>query len=132
MNWLLFSTVAVLIVAPAAAQTPRMPVPLLASESYGPCSTAFVRGLEGTDGFLSVRAGPSRRERELARLRNGQHVYACFRDGDWFGIVFERGAAGACAELLRPRRSDGFYRGRCGSGWVHERYLAGYADFVSP
>jgi hypothetical protein len=123
----------VLTVTPAAAQAPRVPVPLIAAEGVGACSGASVIGLEGTDGFLAVRAGPSRRERELARLRQGQVVYACVRRGDWFGIVFERvPGERRCAHILEPQRRNGVYRGPCGSGWVHANYLGGYADWVSP
>ncbi|HTU09800.1 MAG TPA: hypothetical protein VMG08_02785 [Allosphingosinicella sp.] len=123
---------AALLAAPAAAQAPRVPVPLIATEGIGACSTAYVYNLAGTDGFLSVRAAPSRRARVLARLVEGQNVYACVRRGDWFGIVFEQGNSRRCAEVLETRRTTGVYRGPCRSGWVHERYLGGYADWVSP
>jgi hypothetical protein len=123
---------AALVAAPAAAQPPRVPVPLTAAEGYGACSTAQVIGVEGPDGFLAVRAGPSRRERELGRLVNGETVYACVRRGNWFGIVFEHGDRRECADVLEPRRTNGVYRGPCPSGWVHQRYLGGYADWISP
>ena len=122
-----------LAAAPAAAQRPRVPVPLTATEGYGACSNAFVQGVEGTDGFLAVRAGPSRRDRILARLPEGRGVYACVRDGNWFGIIFERERGETrCAHVLTPQRADSLYRGPCPSGWVHFNYLAGYADWISP
>lgn len=123
---------AALLPAPAFAQAPRVPVPLIATQGIGACSTAYVMGLGPRDNFLSVRAGPSRRERELARLVNGRNVYACVRRGNWFGIIFETGDRRACAEVLEPRRTTGVYRGPCPSGWVHYNYLGGYADWVSP
>jgi hypothetical protein len=117
--------------APTAPPLPSLPVPLPPSE-YGPCSTAQIANLPRGD-TASVRSGPSRQQRELARLRNGQDVYACVRRGDWFGIVFERGPRRAdCRVLNRPRRNASVYIGPCRSGWVHERYLRGYANWVSP
>lgn len=124
---------ATLIATPAAAQAPRVPVPLTAAEGYGACSTAEIRAPAGTDGIVSVRAGPSRRDRALAHLPGERGVYACVRRGDWFGIVFERvRGESRCAWLLEPQRASSVYRGPCRSGWVHYNYLAGYADWVSP
>jgi len=110
---------------------PAEPVPLIAGE-YGPCSTASIANLDPGD-FVSVRAGPSRRARALHRLGNGRDVYACVRQGNWFGIVFEDvPRRTGCGVFERPRRTSAVYRGPCRSGWVHERYLMGYADWVSP
>ena len=125
--------VALLLASPAAAQTPRVPVPLTATEGYGACSTAQIRAPLGTDGYVSIRSGPSRRDRALAHLPGERDVYACVRRGDWFGIVFERTPGDArCADLLEPQEANSVYRGPCPSGWVHYNYLAGYADFISP
>ena len=133
MKRLLIPIATLLLPVPAAAQAPRVPVPLLAHDGVGACSGATVIGLEGTDGFLAVRAGPSTRARTLARLRQDQGVYACVRRGNWFGIVFERAPGERrCAHVLEPQRRTGVYRGPCGSGWVHYNYLGGYADWVSP
>jgi hypothetical protein len=133
MKRTLFCLAAAVMAAPAAAQTPRFPVPLNASERYGACSTAQIVNLEGRGAFLSVRAGPSHRQRELGRLVNGQNVYACVRHGNWFGILYERAPGERrCAWVLEPQRRTTNYRGPCGSGWVHYNYLGGYADFVGP
>jgi hypothetical protein len=110
---------------------PNIPVPLVPGDN-GPCSTAHVANLAPGD-FVSVRVGPSARGRELARLRNGREVYACVRWGNWFGIVFEDPPRRTdCGVYERPRRTRSVYRGPCHSGWVDERYLVGYADWVSP
>lgn len=109
---------------------PRVPV-VVAVPQMG-CSTATVYNLEGTDGFLAVRAGPSVRERQMTRLYNGDDVFACIRRGNWFGIVFApRGRAVECG-VLRPWRAALAYTGPCHSGWVHYDYLSAYADFISP
>jgi len=132
MRRLLVCAAAASLASAAAARPPGVPVPLIAAEGYGPCSTATVRGLAPADPLLTVRSGPSVRHRALARLGNGAAVFACFRQGDWFGIVFAPASGGLDCGVLRPRRSDAFYSGPCRSGWVHERYLVGYADWVSP
>ena len=116
----------------AAAQPPRVPVPLIAAEGYGPCSTASVIGLERAGAFLAVRSGPSVRYRELAQLGNGADVFACVRQGNWFGIVFVPESGRMDCGVLEPRRANAYYSGPCRSGWVNERYLGGYADWVSP
>lgn len=133
MKPILLCLAAALAAAPAAAQTPRFPVPLTANETYGACSTAQIINLVGRGAFASVRTGPSRRQRELARLPLGRNVYACVRHGNWFGILYERRPGERrCAWVLEPQRATTNYRGPCGSGWVHYDYLGGYADFVSP
>jgi len=115
-----------------AAQSPRVPVPLVAAEGYGPCSTAAVAGLTAPDALAAVRSGPSTRQRVLARLGNAANVFACVRRGDWFGIVFAPQGGPSDCGVTQPRRRNGIYSGPCRSGWIHERHLVGYADWVSP
>jgi len=123
-----------LMAAPAFAQTPRFPVPLTANESYGACSTARILNLTRRSAtFVSVRSGPSTRQRELGRLPFGRSVYACARHGNWFAILYERRPGERrCAFVLEPQRATTNYNGPCGSGWVHYNYLGEYADFISP
>lgn len=120
------------LVSPANAQAPQVPVPMTAAEDYGPCSTAYVHGLEAPGAFLAVRSGPSTRYAELARLTNGRNVFACTRRGNWFGIVFDPAGRADCGVLAPRRTSAPAYAGPCRSGWVHGRYLGGYADWISP
>ncbi|MEA3013255.1 MAG: hypothetical protein QOD42_1800 [Sphingomonadales bacterium] len=119
---------------PDFAQAPRVPVPISGGESdgYPACSTATIMNLDRADAFLAVRAGPSARERELARLRNGDAVFACVRRGNWFGIVFAPPGRGTGCDVDRARRAARAYAGPCRSGWVHYNYIGGYADWVSP
>ncbi len=129
---------ALLGATPAVAQQPRVPVPVPIDGLR--CSTASIMNLRNSDGFLAVRSGPSQRERELARLRNGDDVFACVRRGNWFGIVFEQPNRGLDCDafgndretVLLPVRPTRPYSGPCRSGWVHYDYIGGYADWISP
>jgi hypothetical protein len=132
MKRILICVAASSLASSAVAQPPRVPVPLTAAEDYGPCSTAVVGNLAGTGASLAVRSGPSARHRALARLANGANVFACVRQGNWFGIVFAPGSGQVDCGVVQPRRVNAFYSGPCRSGWVHEHYLGGYADWVSP
>ena len=132
MKRALICVAAASLASAADARPPRVAVPLIAAEGYGPCSTASVIGLSGAGAFLAVRSGPSPRHRALARLANGANVFACVRQGNWFGIVFAPESGGMDCGVLRPQRANAVYSGPCRSGWVHERYLGGYADWISP
>ena len=118
---------------PSFAQAPRVPVPIVGDVDYPACSTATIMNLRPADPLLSVRAGPSARERVIARLRNGEAVFACVRRGNWFGIVFEHPdrRTGCGVDRSQPR-TERAYSGPCRSGWVHYDYIGGYADWVSP
>lgn len=133
MKHILFCLAPAVLAAPVAAQTPRFPVPLNANEGYGACAIAQVVNLSGRRAaFVSVRSGPSQRQRELGRLPFGRDVYACVRYGNWLGILYERRPGERrCAYVLAPQRTTTNYRGPCGSGWVHSNYLGGVADFIS-
>jgi hypothetical protein len=124
--------IALAMAAPASAQAPRVKVPVGGDAGYPACSTATIMNLRRADGFLSVRAGPSARGRVLARLRNGDAVFACVRRGNWFGIVFERPGGRTGCNVDRPSRVARAYTGPCRSGWVHYDYIGGYADWISP
>jgi hypothetical protein len=127
------AAISIAAAAPAFAQAPRVPVPIAGGFDYPPCSTATIMNLSPADPFLSVRAGPSPRERALARLRNGDAVFACVRRGNWFGIVFAAPGRRADCGVDRSRpRTERAYSGPCRSGWVHYDYIGGYADWISP
>jgi hypothetical protein len=118
--------------SPALAQAPRVPVPIGGIDGYPACSTATIMNLGRADPSLTVRAGPSARERAIARLRNGDPVFACVRRGQWFGIVFAPPGRRTGCDVDRPRRVARRYAGPCRSGWVHYDYIGGYADWISP
>jgi hypothetical protein len=125
--------ISIAIASPAQAQAPRVPVPIAAGGGdYPACSPATIMNLDHADGFLSVRAGPSARERSLGRLHNGDAVFACVRRGNWLGIVFDRPGRRTGCDVDRPRLAAPAYAGPCRSGWVHYDYIGGYADWISP
>lgn len=127
------AAIPIALALPAFAQAPRVPVPVgVGGDGYAACSTATIMNLAPADPFLSVRAGPSARERALARLRNGDPVFACVRRGNWFGIVFAPPGRRTECEVDGPRPAARAYAGPCRSGWVHYDYIGGYADWVSP
>lgn len=96
-------------------------------------STSFVRPLN-PGAYLSVRAGPSPRAGEVARISSGHVVWNCDDAGEWVGIVYHpehRSQNDTRAEIEcnlgpsnTPRRP---YRGNCRTGWVHGRYLLSLA-----
>lgn len=126
------AAILIAMAAPAFAQAPRVAVPIAGGFDYPACSTATIMNLGPADRFLSVRAGPSARERVVARLRNGEAVFACVRRGNWFGIVFEHPGRSTGCGVEGPRRTERAYSGPCRSGWVHYDYIGGYADWISP
>jgi hypothetical protein len=118
--------------SPSVAQAPRVPVPIPEGLDYPACSTATIMNLGPADPYLSVRAGPSARDRVVGRLRNGEAVFTCVRRGNWFGIVFNWPGRDTGCDVVGARRAERTYSGPCRSGWVHYNYIGGYADWVSP
>lgn len=118
------TTVLVCLVMNLAMASPQ-PVRIGGEAELDACaSTGQVAGLNPDgDNFLSVRAGPSTKDREIDRLYPGKLVYMCetSRDGQWIGIVYElRGEPCGVSSAIAKRRP---YRGRCRSGWVARRYI---------
>jgi hypothetical protein len=135
MRTLLLSAILIGMAPPTAAQRPRVPVPIYGgggNDGYPACSTASIANLEPAGETLSVRAGPSTRERALAQLRNGDAVFACVRDGNWFGIVFAQPGQQMECGVQQEFPATAPYAGPCRSGWVYHRYIRDYADWISP
>jgi len=134
MRRLLLCVFLIGMASPTIAQRPRVPVYVYGggNDGYPGCSTATIANLEPAGETLSVRAGPSSRERELARLRNGDPVFACGRRGNWFAIVFDPSGQGTDCDVMRQFSATAPYAGPCRSGWVYHRYIIGYSDWISP
>ena len=117
---------AVLAAAAAAAIAAPRPVLVGADPKLGTCpNIGEVHGLNSRrDNYLSVRAGPGVRERELDRLRSGTLVLICddAGNGAWLGVVYNRRGNEDCliGQTDMRRRP---YRGPCRSGWVSGRYV---------
>jgi hypothetical protein len=110
--------------ASAAAAQPSRAVRIgISSDEADACGgSGEVSGLNPRgDNFLSVRAAPSARARELGRLRPGQVIRICERAGAWWGIIYGRTEDQDCGlnAVRRPRA----YAGPCRSGWVAARYV---------
>jgi uncharacterized protein YgiM (DUF1202 family) len=110
--------------ATAAIAAPR-PV-MVANNNDGICTvTGEVVNLSmRRDDYLSVRAGPAVRERELDRLHSGFEVMICDATANnaWYGVVYNRTGNQDCfiGQTSTQRRP---YRGPCRFGWVSARYL---------
>ncbi len=79
--------------------------------------------------FLSVRAGPARKERELGRLSSGQPLFICSNavNKDWIAIIYRQHSLDAelweCGLANTDSTAISPYRGPCKSGWVAMRYV---------
>ncbi|MCD2175300.1 hypothetical protein [Rhizobium sp. C4] len=105
---------------------------IVAGKIYPAASYGSVQGLKkGGDGFLSVRAAPSVKARELDRLKNGRSVIIYSGDTEarkngFIGVVYPadetfKGEFDTMCEIPDPSY-EGPYLGPCRSGWVSDRY----------
>lgn len=98
----------------APEQAPVRSVMVAGNGDLDAClSTSFVKPLK-SGGYLSVRAGPGVRSREIDRLRPGDAVWNCDSAGPWAGVVYRAGAdlAGRGDRLRsRPQRHPPFRKG---------------------
>ena len=82
--------------------------------------SGWVSGLNPRgDNYLSVRAAPTTRGRELARLGPGTDVIICDERGRWLGIVYGGGDCGTSSPVAQRQP----YPGPCASGWVFDKYV---------
>lgn len=109
----------------ASAQRPRPVMVGGGGSNVDVCpASGEVRGLNPRgDNFLSVRAAPNLRAREVGRLRSGEEVIVCDNTGDkkWWGVISVRRPGQDCG--LVPASRPRPYAGPCRSGWVSARYL---------
>jgi hypothetical protein len=128
----------VLLAASSAAGKPSsplaQPVMVAGHEDLDAClSTAFVKPLEPKgQGYLSVRAAPNIRAKEVDRLRSGHVVWDCDSGGkgEWIGIVYhptQRSSDDMACDLGPSDTKRRPYRGNCRSGWVSAKYLINLA-----
>lgn len=125
-----FAFAGLILATTASAATAQRARPVMIG-SDGPDAVACraigaVSGLNPRgDNFLSVRAGPDVRARELARLRPGRRFDVCDRTADkrWLGIVYGKPGedCGVDAPASRPQPYQAGWA--CRSGWVSARYV---------
>lgn len=118
---------AIALAWPLAASEATVPVRIgLDDPSLDACiSQGEVFGLKpGGDGFLAVRAGPSKRYAMTDKLAEGRLFHMCDNsaDGEWIGIVYNADGSLAC-EVGSPVESPRDYHGVCKSGWVNKRWV---------
>jgi Bacterial SH3 domain len=103
-----------------AASQLVVPVMVGGEADYDACGgQGQVSGLDPQgDNFLTVRAGPAKRNAAIDRLRSGSTVQICDSSGNWIGIVYGSGC-GTGSPL--PKRQP--YKGPCKSGWVFKKYV---------
>ena len=129
---LLAAALALALVAPAEAKAPlARPVMVGGEPELDACPSvgAIIPLRKGGDGFVAVRAAPSRKARELDRLKSGRALLLCedSADGQWVGVVYAEPWGGAVVEDCRLSSPVGgrpvAYDGPCLSGWVARRYV---------
>jgi hypothetical protein len=114
------------VLAKSAAYPLARPVMVGGEAEFDACGGVHkVTGLKAKgDNFLSVRAAPSVKGKELGRLKMGQLVWSCdtAQEGEWIGVVYERVPGQDCGvgTAIERRRA---YAGPCASGWVSGRFL---------
>lgn len=122
----LIALAAALVAVPvwSAPRVATVPVPVGGERDGDACgSLARPIGLKARgDGFLSLRAGPAARYRELLRLTARDEMFLCTSRGEWAGVVVrDRGGKDCGTGSPAPTRQT--YHGPCRSGWVALRYL---------
>jgi hypothetical protein len=133
MNRSAFLACAALALAlPVRAETPAArPVMIGGNGELDVCPSygAIVPLRKGGDGFVTVRAAPSRAARSLDRLKPGRVLLLCdiSRDGQWIGVIYPEpfgsagpGDCGVSTAMGGPPRP---YDGVCRSGWVFRAYV---------
>ena len=77
----------------------------------------------GGETYLSVRDAPSTQVKERDRLDPGQGVHICSEDGDWFGVVYDKGDEGKDCQVDETLDTPRNYTGPCAQGWVEAKYV---------
>lgn len=77
----------------------------------------------GGETYLSVRDAPSTQVKERDRLDPGQGVHICSEDGDWFGVVYNKGDESKDCQVDETLDTPRNYTGPCAQGWVEAKYV---------
>jgi hypothetical protein len=115
--------VAALIIAlPSAALA--VPVMIGGDPDVDACpGMGEVTGLDPQgDDFLAVRDGPSTSYKKIDEVYQGDALYLCDKQGNWYGVVYASGPGVDC-EVSLPVDEREPYNGDCYSGWVYGGYV---------
>jgi hypothetical protein len=128
----LLACIPLVVALPARADAPAA-VPVMVGGDGGldacPSLGAIIPLRKGGDGFVSVRAAPSRAARELDRLASGRELMLCqtSADGQWLGVVYPDPARGMspgdCGVSTAADGQSRPYDGECRSGWVFRTFV---------
>ncbi len=89
-------------------------------------SNGVVEGLNPHgDGFLAVRTGPGTAFEQIDSVYNGQQLFICASEGDWFQVIYTDYPVD-CG-VSTPGVNLRAYTGPCSKGWVHGNWVRGWA-----
>lgn len=100
---------------------PEQPVSINGSpDAEHACQDGYVFGLNPKgDGFLAVKSRPDYDSTRIDKLYNGERIYVCAKQGEWYGLVYSR--RGQECGVSRAWSVTQSYTGPCPSGWAHQR-----------
>lgn len=132
MNDRLTACLAVLLVSgsamPAASDSMEpMSVMIGGEAEFDACAAiGIVSGLD-PDGSnsLRVRNGPGTDHVQIDSVTDGQILYLCASEADWYGVVY--GSEEMDCEVSTPVAERIEYSGPCRWGWVHGGYVTALA-----
>lgn len=123
---------ALMLALPVRAEAPAArPVLVGGNGELDACPSmgAIIPLRKGGDGYVAVRAAPSRKARELDRLTSGRELLLCQEsaNGAWVGVIYPEPFGGAgpgdCGVSESKSGPPRPYDGVCLSGWVARRYV---------
>jgi hypothetical protein len=121
------SLIANAVAAQQRTMRPEVPIVIEASDDTDACNASgIVKGLDPHgDGFLAVKSAPSLQALRIDKLYNGERVYLCNRQGDWYGVVYSKERQDCNVSTPWPHTLP--YTGPCRSGWAHRNWIAAEA-----
>ncbi|MFK7844277.1 MAG: SH3 domain-containing protein [Rhodothermales bacterium] len=102
----------------ASASDLKFPIVEKADGNFDTCALGQVSGVDGSDGFLAVRAGPDGAFEKIGELKNNDQIWIYQKLGNWLGVVY------ATDEVeCSPIEEDRAVQTGGKKGWVHEDWV---------
>jgi hypothetical protein len=72
--------------------------------------------------FLAVRNAPNIKATRTDKLSEGQFMWICDEQKDWYGVVYTKEDRDDCgvSSVVMQRKA---YAGPCKAGWVNKKYV---------